>query len=63
MDSNHGLVLLGDGKGNFKKVPPTASGLNIRGKTSQLAILQKQGASYLLCARNGDSLVTYQLKQ
>jgi hypothetical protein len=63
MDSNHGLVLLGDGKGAFKTVPPTASGLNIRGQTSQLAILQKQGASYLLFARNGDSLVTYQLKQ
>jgi hypothetical protein len=53
---------LGNGKGAFKAVHPTASGLNVRGKTSQLAVLQKQGASYLFFARNGDSLLTYQLK-
>ncbi|HLZ88999.1 MAG TPA: VCBS repeat-containing protein, partial [Puia sp.] len=30
-DANHGLVLLNDGKGNFRYLPPARSGLTIRG--------------------------------
>ena len=29
--ANHGIVLLGDGKGNFKYAPPSQTGLTIRG--------------------------------
>ena len=35
-ESNHGLLLLGDGKGNFTSVPQAKSGLNVRGDVRSL---------------------------
>jgi hypothetical protein len=35
-EANHGTVLLGDGKGNFKFIPPAESGLTVRGDVRSL---------------------------
>ncbi len=31
-DANHGVVLLGDGKGNFRYLPQVKSGLHLKGE-------------------------------
>ncbi len=39
--ANHGVLLLGDGKGNFTYVPQTQSGLNIRSNVRSLKLLTR----------------------
>jgi len=41
---NHGMLLTGDGKGNFKYVPQWQSGLNIRGNVRSLEAISSGGA-------------------
>jgi enediyne biosynthesis protein E4 len=40
--ANHGVVLKGDGKGNFRYLPQPLSGLNIRGNVRNSAFIGKQ---------------------
>lgn len=39
LDGNHGLVLLGDGKGHFEALAYQRSGLNVRGDVRALEVL------------------------
>jgi hypothetical protein len=60
LDSNPGLVLLGDGGGNFTPVPSQESGLMIRGEVRDKAELRlSSGLDVLLFALNNDSLRIY----
>ncbi|GGA88360.1 hypothetical protein GCM10011511_09440 [Puia dinghuensis] len=38
-DANHGVVLLNDGKGNFRYLPPARSGLTLRGDNRSIEII------------------------
>ncbi len=62
LDANKGLLLLGDGKGNFQKVPNTESGLLINGEVRDIARVKlATGKDLLLFTLNNDSLRLYQI--
>ena len=46
--SNHGIVLTGNGKGEFSYVPQYESGLNIRGDVRSLEMINVKGREKLL---------------
>jgi len=57
MDASPGLLLLGDGKGNFAPVSSPQSGLFLYGDMKSLAaIYNKNGQQVMLAAANADSL-------
>ncbi len=61
MDANKGLVLLGDGKGNFKELPNNKSGLFINGEVKDIALVGLgSGKEMLTFTINNDSLRLYQ---
>ena len=56
--ANHGVLLTGDGKGNFTYVAQPQSGLNIRGNVRSVsAINTKNGAAYIAGVNNGKALM------
>ncbi len=57
--ANHGVVLLNDGKGNFRYLNQRSSGLHVRGDVrSMLNLATRKGAS-LVFGINDDSVKTY----
>ncbi len=60
-DALKGLVLLGDGKGNFSPMPALESGLNVEGETRKIAVLRTKHGKKILFARNNDSLKLFDL--
>jgi len=40
IDANHGMLFLGDGKGNFKYIPQTESGFAVKGDVRDIQILK-----------------------
>ena len=58
--ANHGILLTGDGKGNFTYVPQPASGLNIRGNVRNLsAIKTKNGEAFVAGINNSKALLLH----
>lgn len=56
--ANHGMVFTGDGKGNFKYVNQTVSGLNIKGNVRSVATLKtKTGTSIIVGINNDHALL------
>jgi len=53
-DAGFGLYLEGDGKGGFKAVPPTESGLYIPGDTKDLTFINIKDKKYIIAAKNDD---------
>ena len=53
-DAGVGLYLEGDGKGEFRAVSPTESGLFIPGNTKDLSMLKINGKNYILAVKNDD---------
>jgi len=60
--ANHGIVLLGDGKGNFNYVSQPQSGLNTRGDVRSMEIIKVDGADILVMGINNESLFSYKLQ-
>lgn len=56
-DANHGLVLLGDGQGNFNNLPQIKSGLDVKGDVRSILQIGDQ----LLFGINQGTLKTYKL--
>ncbi|MCU0346177.1 MAG: VCBS repeat-containing protein [Saprospiraceae bacterium] len=56
-DANHGVLLQGDGKGQFRYVPQPQSGLQVRGDVRCVAVIENN----ILLGINGGALVAYQL--
>lgn len=50
--ANHGILLLGDGKGNFKYVPQSESGLNIRENVRSLQAISMGKNVEFICGIN-----------
>ena len=60
-DANRGLLLAGDGQGNFSEVPNRLSGLNIRGEVRDIASIRiSPGRQLLILARNNDQVLIYE---
>jgi hypothetical protein len=57
-DANHGTVLLGDGKGDFRYLPPAAHGICVRGDTRSCLFINNT----LLLGVNNQQVKTYQLR-
>jgi enediyne biosynthesis protein E4 len=63
-DAGYGLLLKGDGKGNFMPVPAIQSGLMIKGEVKNSAIVKNKDASTsILFAKNNDALQLTELNE
>jgi hypothetical protein len=61
-DANKGLLLLGNGKGEFEAVDQAVSGLDIDGEVrDMIQITRPNEEELILMARNNDSILTYTL--
>ena len=52
MDAGFGLLLQGDGKGNFITIPNSESGLNIPGETKNMQLVKIAGKKYIIIVKN-----------
>ena len=55
-DASYGLILKSDGKGNFKTIIPTKSGLMLEGEVRDIQKITVNKLPYYLVARNNNSL-------
>jgi enediyne biosynthesis protein E4 len=63
-DANKGLLLTGNGKGNFKVMTDIQSGFYIRGEVRDITdIRQASGKNLLVFSLNNDSVRLYQLRR
>ncbi|MDX2246002.1 MAG: VCBS repeat-containing protein [Bacteroidia bacterium] len=60
-DGNHGVVLQGDGKGNFTPMKPTATGLKITGEVRDMAWVEGGQGKTLIIVRNNQQPEFYRL--
>ncbi len=61
-DASQGLILLGNKEGKFISIQPKDSGLAVKGEIRNIKQLKIGGTSYLLFARNNDSLKFYKIR-
>ncbi|MDP4214714.1 MAG: VCBS repeat-containing protein [Bacteroidota bacterium] len=59
IDASYGLLLRGDGKGNFTAIPPASSGLILDGDIRDLKLISSAGKKLLLAAVNDSTLRTF----
>jgi hypothetical protein len=63
-DASHGLVLLGDGVGEFSPMPAERSGFFIQGMVNDLAVLNRKNRKKLLLAGvNGGALRVFEFRE
>jgi len=62
IDAGLGLVLMGDGKGNFKPISPAASGLAIKGDIKAILELNSSKGKQILFGIHQEAIESYQLK-
>ena len=55
-DGGFGYYLEGDGKGSFKAIAPTKSGVFIDGDTKDMSKIKVAGEDYIIIAKNNDYL-------
>ncbi len=63
VDGSYGSVLLNDGRGDFKWVEPSASGLSLRGAIKDIRQLNINNKKILVIAQNNEKPVIYELKK
>jgi hypothetical protein len=62
IDANHGMLFLGDSKGNFKYVTQQQSGLAVKGDVRDIQIVSNnKGKSTILLSRSDKPVVSYSL--
>jgi len=59
--ANHGILLIGDGKGNFSYVPQTHSGLNVRGDVRSMLQIKTGTAKSIFLGMNNAPVISYRL--
>jgi hypothetical protein len=57
--ANHGILLIGDGKGNFNYVPQMHSGLNVRGNVRSMLDIKTGNTVNIFFGMNNDSAISY----
>jgi hypothetical protein len=62
-DALHGLVLAGNGKGDFAPLDANRSGLALKGEVRHIEILQARGKKVIAFIRNNDTIKFYSAKQ
>ncbi|WP_422080493.1 VCBS repeat-containing protein [Ulvibacterium sp.] len=61
-DANRGVLLLGDGKGNFNPVNNLQSGLNVNGEVRDIEMVElSKNRQLIILARNNDTVLTYKI--
>lgn len=60
--ANHGIALLGDGKGNFTYVGQPQSGLNVRADVRSMEIIKVKDSHILVMGINDENLISYELR-
>lgn len=61
-DGSYGLLLKGDGKGNFAAVSSDASGINITGEVRDILSLKTSTGTLLIVSRNNDTVKAYRIE-
>ena len=61
IDASYGQLFEGDGKGNFKYIAQSLSGLSMTGDVKSLKFLTIRGRRYLLAGINNYGVVTYRM--
>ncbi len=59
--ANHGILLLGDGKGNFNYISQMQSGLNVRGDVRSILAVSTGKATNILFGLNNAPVISYRL--
>ncbi len=59
IDAGYGVLLKGDGKGNFEYIPQIKSGLSVKGCTRDVIMLNGKGNDRIVFGVNNQSSVTY----
>jgi hypothetical protein len=59
--ANHGILLIGDGKGNFSYVPQMNSGLNVRGDVRSVLQMKTGAAVTVFFGMNNAPAISYRL--
>lgn len=59
IDANYGVLLTGDGKGNFNYMPQLSSGLNVNGCVKDIISLPSKGKKRILFSINNQRPVVY----
>ncbi len=57
--ANHGVLLLGDGRGNFTYVPQFKSGLNVRGDIRSMQVIHTKNNLKIIFGANDSFVETY----
>jgi hypothetical protein len=58
-DGSCGLLLKGDGKGNFKAIPSKESGINIDGEVRDILTVETKNGPIVVVSRNNDGVKVY----
>jgi hypothetical protein len=61
-DANHGILFLGDGKGNFNYVPQTQSGFSVKGDVRDIQIVKIKGKTTVMFSISNKPVVSYSLQ-
>ena len=61
-DASFGYYLKGDGKGQFTAIPPSKSGLYIKGDTKDMVEIKIGNKKYIIAAKNDDYLQFIEIK-
>ncbi len=62
-DALHGLVLLGDGKGNFTPLSALQSGFSLQGQVRHIDVLKNKSKKVLAAVRNNEPIKFYLIKE
>ncbi len=62
-DGNHGLLLIGNGNGEFETIPQNASGFKLWGDVRDIEKVSRNGEDFLLFGVNNGFLQAYQLNK
>ena len=60
--ANHGVLLIGDGKGEFSYIPQAKSGLNLRGNVRALKQITSGTGQPVIAGMNDDSAIILTIK-
>jgi enediyne biosynthesis protein E4 len=62
-DASYGLLIVGDGKGNFKYIPPSQSGISIKGEIRAIREITFGGKKLILVGKNNDLIETIRINK
>lgn len=60
-DGSYGLLLKGDGNGNFKSIPARESGLHVDGQVRDIVTIKNRQGRMIVFSRNDDKVKIYRL--